>query len=327
MFLENVLHPSEWAKPGQASTSTYLLLNCPERSKYDLVNGAHEDPILLAASPFVVDAYITNECCSSWKRNLDDLRDQLLYWEDNGGEGIPLQSIIHTPRGTEKLHRLNRKFSTVIEDLRDFDERLTFLIHIGNRCMSMTHSKNNPEESAIETLTYYRSKVRTWIRWIENYRERTKLMMSLLFSIGSQADSRTNLGIADLTARIAFDTQKDSSSMITMAAVTMVFLPGTFVSAIFSMAFFNAGTDAGGRATLEVSPLWWYFPTIAIPLTILVFSVWDVWRRKRQAKADPAKGQPRPPTASPSPPPERHQRRAVLGLPRQPVNVQLPNDD
>ncbi|KAL8981981.1 MAG: hypothetical protein Q9177_005411, partial [Variospora cf. flavescens] len=94
----------------------------------------------------------------------------------------------------------------------------------------MTHSKNNLEESAIETLTYYRSKVRTWIRWVENYRERTKLMMSLLFSIGSQADSRTNLGIADLTARIAFDTQKDSSSMITIAAVTMVFLPGTFVS-------------------------------------------------------------------------------------------------
>ncbi|KAI4283541.1 MAG: hypothetical protein L6R35_005131 [Caloplaca aegaea] len=87
------------------------------------------------------------------------------------------------------------------------------------------------------------------------------------------------------------------------------------------MAFFNAGTDARGRATLEVSPLWWYFPTIAIPLTILVFSVWDVWRRERQAKADPAKRQPRHESASPSPPPERHQRRAVLGAPAATVNV------
>lgn len=69
-----------------------------------------------------------------------------------------------------------------------------------------------------------------WIYWVENYRERTKLIMNLFFSIGSQADSRTNLEIADLTSKIAVDAQRDSSSMITLAAVTMVFLPGTFIS-------------------------------------------------------------------------------------------------
>lgn len=53
------------------------------------------------------------------------------------------------------------------------------------------------------------------------------------------------------------------------------------------MAFFNAGLDEHGKAKLEVSPLVWYFPAISIPLTILVFGVWEVWRRKRQAKSQP----------------------------------------
>lgn len=58
------------------------------------------------------------------------------------------------------------------------------------------------------------------------------------------------------------------------------------------MAFFNAGTDENGKATLEVSPLVWYFPAVTVPLTILVFGVWEFWRRKRQAKVTPVAKQP-----------------------------------
>jgi hypothetical protein len=55
-------------------------------------------------------------------------------------------------------------------------------------------------------------------------------MMNLFFSIGSQVDNRTNLQIAELTSKISQEAKRDSSSMITIAAVTMVFLPGTFIS-------------------------------------------------------------------------------------------------
>jgi hypothetical protein len=61
--------------------------------------------------------------------------------------------------------------------------------------------------------------------------------------------------------------------MITIAAVTMVFLPGTFVSAILSTTFFDYD-DAG----LRVSDKWWILPTATIPLTIVVFAVWTYWR-------------------------------------------------
>lgn len=55
-------------------------------------------------------------------------------------------------------------------------------------------------------------------------------MMNLFFDIASQVDNRTNLEIANLTSELEADARRDSSSMITIAAVTMVFLPGTFVS-------------------------------------------------------------------------------------------------
>ena len=166
--------------------------------------------------------------------------------EDNGGEGIPLRSIIHAPDGSEKLHAISRSFTTIIGDLNDLEDRFDFLVDAGKRYRAAAASKPKLKlsDSAIETLTYFKSRNCSWKRWVENYNERTKLMINLFFSIASQADSRTNLEVADLTATIAADAQKDSSSMITIAAVTMVFLPGTFISVriSFSLSVYNLVT-------------------------------------------------------------------------------------
>ena len=45
--------------------------------------------------------------------------------------------------------------------------------------------------------------------------------------------------------------------MITMAAVTMLFLPGTFISSILSTTFFDYGEDK-----LSVSKEWWVLPAV-----------------------------------------------------------------
>ena len=71
--------------------------------------------------------------------------------------------------------------------------------------------------------------------------------------------------------------------MITIAAVTMLFLPGTFISAILSTTFFDYGDDG-----LHVSGKWWILLASAIPLTVVVFGVWLGWRyvRLRKQKAE-----------------------------------------
>lgn len=46
----------------------------------------------------------------------------------------------------------------------------------------------------------------------------------------AQNDSRTNIAIAEASRRIAFETKRDSDAMKTIAALTMAFLPATFVA-------------------------------------------------------------------------------------------------
>lgn len=65
---------------------------------------------------------------------------------------------------------------------------------------------------------------------MSNYATRTNIRVNLFFNLANQGDSRINIEIARTSKAIAAETKRDSSSMITIAAVTMFFLPGTFVS-------------------------------------------------------------------------------------------------
>ena len=57
------------------------------------------------------------------------------------------------------------------------------------------------------------------------------------------------------------------------------------MQAIFSMVFFNARTSENGRESLIVGSQWWLFPTITIPLTILVFVIWIKWKQNYERMA------------------------------------------
>ena len=58
----------------------------------------------------------------------------------------------------------------------------------------------------------------------------------------AQGDSQTTIAIAEQSRKIAIDTKKDSVAMKTIAALTMVFLPGTFV-AVCSRPLALSGLD------------------------------------------------------------------------------------
>jgi Mg2+ and Co2+ transporter CorA len=87
---------------------------------------------------------------------------------------------------------------------------------------------------------------------------------------------------SDYTAEIAFETRRDSAAMKTIAVLTIVFLPGTFVATILSMDMFQWQPDDGGPAT--VSRLFWVYWVITIPLTAIVLAGWLIWTRKSVGK-------------------------------------------
>ena len=68
--------------------------------------------------------------------------------------------------------------------------------------------------------------------------------------------------------------------MKTLAAVTVAFLPGTFVAAIFALPLVNWNA-AGGD--IIVSTRFWVYWAVTIPLTVLTLLVWALWTR-RQAR-------------------------------------------
>jgi hypothetical protein len=61
----------------------------------------------------------------------------------------------------------------------------------------------------------------------------------------------------------------------------MLFLPGTFICAVFSMVFFNF---SNGGSSFDVSPWVWLYPAVTIPLTGLVFGWYQYWSRRREMK-------------------------------------------
>ncbi|CAD0107276.1 unnamed protein product, partial [Aureobasidium uvarum] len=80
---------------------------------------------------------------------------------------------------------------------------------------------------------------------------------------------------------IAMSTKDDGAAMKTIAIVTMVFLPATFVSALLGMNFFNFNPDEHGGHMTYSHDLWIYF-VISIVLTLSLFALWWVWQRYRQ---------------------------------------------
>jgi len=62
--------------------------------------------------------------------------------------------------------------------------------------------------------------------------------------------------------------------MKTIAVMTVLFLPATFVATLFSMTIFDFNNESGRP---KVSKYIWIYVIIAVVLTALVFAGWRVW--------------------------------------------------
>jgi len=97
--------------------------------------------------------------------------------------------------------------------------------------------------------------------------------------------SWSQIGYQDTQAnlKIASDTRKDSSRMRSIAFLTMVFLPATFISSLFSTTFFDfRAEDIHGI----ISPYFWVYPVVTIAITALVMGTWILLTKRRRQKRD-----------------------------------------
>ncbi|KAF2811503.1 uncharacterized protein BDZ99DRAFT_385208, partial [Mytilinidion resinicola] len=98
--------------------------------------------------------------------------------------------------------------------------------------------------------------------WFLNYKSRKHSIMSLVYNLVTQQDAANNFEIAK-------DMKTDSTSMNSISALTMAFLPGTFAASVLSTNIFST---KGHK--IEVSAIWWLWTAITVPLTLLVVICW-----------------------------------------------------
>lgn len=87
-------------------------------------------------------------------------------------------------------------------------------------------------ERAADTIEFVIRSLEKQEMWFLNYKNRKDGMMSLVFNLVTQQDAANGM-------EIAADTKRDSTSMNAIAALTMVFLPGTF-TAVSTPYFFSS---------------------------------------------------------------------------------------
>jgi Mg2+ and Co2+ transporter CorA len=62
--------------------------------------------------------------------------------------------------------------------------------------------------------------------------------------------------------------------MKTLAAVTVAFLPATFVASFFAMPLFNWNAD---RNSTVVNDRFWIYWAVTVPLTLSTLIIWLSW--------------------------------------------------
>ncbi|KAF2107878.1 hypothetical protein BDV96DRAFT_693097 [Lophiotrema nucula] len=252
---------------------TYFCINYPTSAREQLALHLKQTPTLIYRE-FFIDALAAAETLRRWRDLIAQRRESLFAHERKyDDENIDFSTA---PR---ELHRLTRDWHTLSQDCSDMATMFEFLRKTSRKYIKDVSAASWPVDKSSNTDESFEimgAEVENLVRWTGVYRDRTNLRINLLFHLTNQRESRTSTSIASSTAKVAEQTQRDSASMITIAAVTMLFLPGTFVSAILSTTFFEFGAEG-----LNVSSQWWILLAVSLPLTVVVFGIWGGWRRWR----------------------------------------------
>lgn len=102
--------------------------------------------------------------------------------------------------------------------------------------------------------------------------KRLQLQREALVSLIAQTDSVNNMDIA-------LSSHRDASSMKTLAFVTMLFLPGSFIAALFSTECFDWDGAKENSISVPETPQFKLYWAITVPLTLMTFISYFAWLR------------------------------------------------
>ena len=226
----------------------YIISNCPQNAKRRILQCAKGSNPESLIRPLIIDTYLTDAVSECHNQDLEKARSTLLKYVSNKPFFISVHGCNKSLRQERRavsdnllepvqftfsaLHRISRSWHVLYENLNDLEETMAFVlktqrVHVMLHATSARGRYLEPNYAAME---YLQSRNQIWKRWVSNYNARTQIRINLHFNLASQGDNKVNIEIANTSKKISEATLRDSSSMITIATMTMIFLPGTFVS-------------------------------------------------------------------------------------------------
>ncbi|KAK7567713.1 hypothetical protein IWX49DRAFT_122825 [Phyllosticta citricarpa] len=130
-----------------------------------------------------------------------------------------------------------------------------------------------------DMLNHFASAAANNMEHMQQLRSRMELQLQVLYQFMTQADNH-------LHATLAAAATRDSSAMKTLAFLTALFLPGTYVATLFSMDMFSwslPGEQSRENDTTVSSSFWIYW-TITGILTFAVIGGWRLWWKKENSR-------------------------------------------
>ncbi|VBB72038.1 Putative protein of unknown function [Podospora comata] len=215
------------------------------------------DPLAMHTS--LIDQIIVYSDISVWR-----IRDPVRQMEKSRMRTGAIFSEVHE-MSRHAIHS-SEVLEATIDTLKDLQ-----------RCRMMIHDSfpSRPPPMAAATSASREATTPTYLT--QTYKDQAiqyaQFQISLLKNLKLRADSNRERLKNEINTAFNNLTMQDNSVLKSIALLTMVFLPATFFSSLFSTTFFNYGDDG----EWQVSGKMWIYWVTTLPATILIVILWRVW--------------------------------------------------
>ncbi|KAL9623305.1 MAG: hypothetical protein Q9160_002412 [Pyrenula sp. 1 TL-2023] len=268
-----------------------------EEIEYILDKVVHLQPLL--THPSILGLLALQAMTLSMREWVEAKKEQVHQAQIKSGYHQYARVESGTTVGNINYGKMSASVSGLAANLVTSEICLRGLHHLATSILEDNHSFTNDQSLAgkgdvRQAADYIGRQARFWGQECANlqadaaaWQRKASLVIQGIFNLIAQRDQNTSIGIAkdsrilaEQSQKIAYESRvlaeeskRDSTSMKAIAAVTVFFLPGTFVASLFAMLMFQWDAQAGSI----VNHHFWLYWAVTIPLTITTILTWLTW--------------------------------------------------
>ncbi|TGJ78837.1 hypothetical protein E0Z10_g9922 [Xylaria hypoxylon] len=231
-------------------------------------------------SPFLL-AWVSLVHLSNWMdsstyyllttiRQLEELTGYGPYGKKKDGSEIPIDRL------TQASKNIGYVQVNLANQLRHITIGTAISSHIATRAAKLMDYAVEPYvlrcqeelEEFNSTIPSLQRSLNDSSEYVYYLQERVRSQNTVVYALMTHADARINISLATASKELAEAAKKDSSSMKSIAIMTMLFLPGTYFAALWAVPSLKWGQPN------VIQPDFWLYWVFTVPSTLLIFTVW-----------------------------------------------------